>query len=125
MSTPCRFFGKPQGCRWGETCRFSHSMDGQQQNNESAASCRFFASSGGCRFGSNCYYKHDKQPPSEVENTEPKVVKPPEDPPGADNGDEFIVFGFLRELVKEHKLKFGEFPEETDIYIWAQKILKI
>jgi len=101
MSTQCRYFGSPQGCRWGETCRFSHSASNNQgspsKSKSDAPSCRFYAS-GRCRYGASCYFKHDAKPPpsaESAENAEPKVV---EDPPGADVADELTVSGFLRQL---------------------------
>jgi len=103
MSAPCRFFQSPQGCRFGTGCHFSHSggsaVGNESKYNNSAPSCRFYSSSRGCRFGTNCHFKHDNPPPKAVQ-TEPEVVKPPENPPTADTDDELIVFGFLRDLAK-------------------------
>lgn len=56
-----------------------------------------------------------------MESTEPKAVKPIEDPPRADVDDELIVFGFLRELAKEalgeeeqaEQSEDGGIPEEV------------
>ena len=69
--TPCTYFNTPEGCRFGNTCRFSHipSSQGpngsQGGNNVSVASglpstqpCMFFKQ-GSCRNGAQCRFSHE------------------------------------------------------------------
>jgi len=66
----CTFFSSPQGCRFGETCRFKHGdstpTSGSAQGSPYAGgapspsgdgTCRFFRL-GTCRNGDNCQFSH-------------------------------------------------------------------
>mmetsp|Transcript_4556 Transcript_4556/g.3995 ORF Transcript_4556/g.3995 Transcript_4556/m.3995 type:complete len:299 (-) Transcript_4556:858-1754(-) len=47
----CKFYGSAIGCKWGDSCRFSHA------NPESVRVCKYYQS-GNCIHGSRCRYRH-------------------------------------------------------------------
>eukprot|EP01084_Bolivina_argentea_P153984 268452_1 len=51
---PCRFFNTPNGCRYGNSCHYSHD------SNE-IPFCHYFNSLQGCRYGNKCHYQHEKR----------------------------------------------------------------
>eukprot|EP01084_Bolivina_argentea_P309856 536010_1 len=50
--TPCRFYGSAQGCRYGDSCRYSHN------DPRSVPLCRNISSYSGCRYGNQCQFRH-------------------------------------------------------------------
>jgi len=116
MSTPCYYYGTPQGCRFGSSCRFSHGCQTATKptnDNYSAPLCRFFGTSSGCRAGTGCRYRHEQSQIAAIESAEAEEAKPAEDPPQADIDDELIVAGFLRDLLKEQETKTVGESEDT------------
>eukprot|EP01084_Bolivina_argentea_P055432 101638_1 len=48
----CKYFHSLDGCRFGEYCRYSHSLP------SSIPVCKFYSSDSGCVLGDNCNYRH-------------------------------------------------------------------
>ena len=67
---PCKFFGTPQGCSFGSSCKYSHNpiekcLDddcmGVNCNKRHPEPCKFFGTKQGCSFGSSCIFDHRVQ----------------------------------------------------------------
>jgi hypothetical protein len=71
-STPCKLFGSPDGCKYGEACKFVHAEKSRESfagkksalasvGNEKLAkpvSCRHFGTPEGCKSGDTCKFLH-------------------------------------------------------------------
>ena len=86
---PCRFFGSPEGCRYGRKCKFSHDLGstpgtstppqlsgrnvpssptsatprtrpGRSSNSAPRNICNFYWTTGQCNRGFDCTFKHQK-----------------------------------------------------------------
>ena len=66
----CRFFSKPQGCRKGEECNFSHDVRYPVGIKKRKSKCRFFQRPGGCRNGDQCRFSHEEQQPVKSKSRE-------------------------------------------------------
>ncbi|KAF2439354.1 hypothetical protein P171DRAFT_448197 [Karstenula rhodostoma CBS 690.94] len=65
----CKFIHRPGGCKWGETCKFSHAGDENGVVNDPAdpmvvetpdqrLPCKFIHRPGGCKWGESCKFSH-------------------------------------------------------------------
>ncbi|ESR60447.1 hypothetical protein CICLE_v10016232mg [Citrus x clementina] len=78
----CKFYQGTEGCKHGEACRFSHSMEksenplpfsGVNGMKESKGGslvemtgligCKYHLSAGGCKYGNTCKFSHSKEKP--------------------------------------------------------------
>eukprot|EP01084_Bolivina_argentea_P089599 161640_1 len=55
INTPCRYFGSAAGCRYGNSCYYSHD------NPNSVPLCKYYLSSSGCARNNKCYYRHSNR----------------------------------------------------------------
>jgi hypothetical protein len=58
--SPCKNFVKDGYCRFGGTCRFSHTISSSSDSNNSNKKqpCKHFADYGSCKFGDTCKFNH-------------------------------------------------------------------
>ena len=53
--TPCTLFNSAEGCKFGDSCRFSHMI-------QSKTACSKFNTAEGCKFGDSCQFSHAISP---------------------------------------------------------------
>lgn len=69
MSPPCRHFNRPGGCKFGNSCRFSHDVATSRPNPQPLSNretppgvCRSYWTHGDCKFEFNCKFRHQAGP---------------------------------------------------------------
>eukprot|EP01084_Bolivina_argentea_P303879 524744_1 len=125
MAAPCRFFNTPNGCGYGNHCRFLHITS-------DVPICRYFNTPNGCIHGTKCYYKHQIQKTSVITqqnesiNTFDELNESTTSVTNTENKEDTIVHQNLSRKIHAEYLIVGECRKHYNIipYEIANIIIK-